>query len=78
MMPRIPLAQSWINLGRVDLPYPARSKANIVLRNSRTAHLRPIQPEDAERFARFHERLLRRDDALLPPDFSLYRGFSDP
>ncbi len=37
--------------------YPVGWEADVVLRDGRTARLRPIQPQDAPELARFHEQL---------------------
>jgi acyl-CoA synthetase (NDP forming)/RimJ/RimL family protein N-acetyltransferase len=40
-----------------SVPYPAHWEADVVLRDGRTAHLRPITPEDAPLLLRFHSEL---------------------
>jgi acyl-CoA synthetase (NDP forming)/RimJ/RimL family protein N-acetyltransferase len=37
--------------------YPAHWEADVVLRDGRTCHLRPIRPDDAQRLVEFHSRL---------------------
>jgi acyl-CoA synthetase (NDP forming)/RimJ/RimL family protein N-acetyltransferase len=37
------------------LPYPVHWEADVVLRDGATAHLRPINPDDAGNLVRFHE-----------------------
>ena len=58
----------------MDLPYPAHWEADVVLRDGGTAHLRPIRPDDADRLARFHDRL--SDETIYFRFFALYRELS--
>src|SRR4029450_4495394 len=37
--------------------YPSQWEADVVMTDGGTGHLRPIQPEDAERLIAFHNRL---------------------
>lgn len=39
------------------LPYPAHWEADVVLRDGRTAHLRPVTPDDAERLVDFYAKV---------------------
>ncbi|MDP9392969.1 MAG: GNAT family N-acetyltransferase, partial [Actinomycetota bacterium] len=41
----------------MERPYPAHWEADVVLRDGRTAHLRPITPEDADALVAFYSRL---------------------
>jgi acyl-CoA synthetase (NDP forming)/GNAT superfamily N-acetyltransferase len=41
----------------VPTAYPAHWEADVVLRDGRTCHVRPITPEDADRLVAFHSRL---------------------
>jgi GNAT superfamily N-acetyltransferase len=37
--------------------YPAHWEADVVLRDGRTCHVRPIRPDDSDRLVTFHSRL---------------------
>ena len=50
-------------------PYPQHWEADVVLRDGRPAHLRPIRPDDADRLRTFHLR--------LSPE-TIYRRFFAP
>ena len=48
--------------------YPSQWEADVVMTDGGTGHLRPIQPEDAERLVAFHNR--------LSPETIRYRFFA--
>jgi acyl-CoA synthetase (NDP forming)/GNAT superfamily N-acetyltransferase len=52
----------------VPTAYPAHWEADVVLRDGRTCHVRPITPDDADRLVAFH--------ALLSPETIYFRFFA--
>jgi hypothetical protein len=57
------------------VPYPLEWEADVVLRDGGVAHLRPIQPEDAEAIVRFHER--QSDESIYLRFFAPIRQLSE-
>ncbi len=57
-----------VSLRFVDRPYPAHWEADVVLRDGRPAHLRPMRPDDADRLVAFYGR--------LSPETIYYRFFA--
>ncbi len=50
--------------GQVTAPYPAHFESDVVLRNGRTLHIRPVRPEDGDALLEFY-RGLSRDSLYL-------------
>ena len=44
-------------LGATTLPPPRHWEADVLLRDGRTAHIRPIRPEDRELLVEFYSRV---------------------
>ena len=56
-------------------PYPTQWEADVLLRDGRPLHLRPITPDDADRLRRFHDSL--SDDTIYYRFFAPYPELSD-